>query len=118
MNGPLLDDQIRPVDSAAPAEATSEPLPSMALGEMVCSIGGKRMYLWRAVDDEGEVLDVIVQLRRDKKAARRLLERLLKTSRSSRKSLLRMAWLPMAQLLILCTCGTCIGLAGFKKHQS
>lgn len=28
--------------------------------EMVCKIGGRRMYLWRAVDDEGEVLDVIV----------------------------------------------------------
>ena len=27
------------------------------LDEVVCSIGAKRMYLWRAVDDEGEVLD-------------------------------------------------------------
>ena len=36
------------------------------------------MYLWRAVDDEGEVLDVIVQPRRDREAALRLLERLLK----------------------------------------
>ena len=32
------------------------------LDEMVCWIGGKRMYLWRAVDDEGEVLDLVVQL--------------------------------------------------------
>ena len=30
------------------------------LDEMVCKIGGRRMYLWRAVDDEGEVLDVDV----------------------------------------------------------
>jgi len=44
---------------------------------MVCSIGGKRMYLWRAVDDEGEVLDVLVQRRRDKEAALKLLRRLL-----------------------------------------
>ena len=44
---------------------------------MVCSIGGKRMYLWRAVDDEGEVLDLIVQARRDKDAALKLLQRLL-----------------------------------------
>ena len=29
-------------------------------------IGGRHMYLWRAVDDEGEVLDVLVQRRRDK----------------------------------------------------
>ncbi len=44
---------------------------------MVCWIGGKRMYLWRAVDDEGEVLDLVVQRRRDTEAALRLLRRLL-----------------------------------------
>ena len=44
---------------------------------MVCWIGGKRMFLWRAVDDEGEVLDIVVQRRRDAKAALRLLKRLL-----------------------------------------
>src|SRR5450432_452138 len=33
------------------------PSPRWHLDEMVCTIGGKRMYLWRAVDDEGEVLD-------------------------------------------------------------
>ena len=36
------------------------------------------MYLWRAVDDEGEVLDVLVQKRRNKSAALKLLRRLLK----------------------------------------
>ena len=36
------------------------------------------MYLWRAVDDEGEVLDLLVQRRRDKKAALRLMRKLLK----------------------------------------
>ena len=36
------------------------------LDEMFVSIGGKRMYLWRAVDGEGEVLDCLVQLRRNK----------------------------------------------------
>ena len=36
---------------------------------MVVRIAGKRMYLWRAVDHEGEVLDVLVQRRRDKHAA-------------------------------------------------
>lgn len=44
---------------------------------MVCWICGKRMYLWRAVDDEGEVLDLVVQRRRDTEAALRLLRRLL-----------------------------------------
>ena len=41
-------------------------------------IRGQRMYLWRAVDDEGEVLDVLVQRRRNKVAALTLLRKLLK----------------------------------------
>jgi len=48
------------------------------LDEMVVRIGGKRMYLWRAVDDEGEVLDVLVQRRQNKAAARKLTRKLLK----------------------------------------
>ena len=48
------------------------------LDEMVVKIGGKRMYLWRAVDDEGEVLDVLVQKRRNKEAALKLLRKLLR----------------------------------------
>jgi len=35
------------------------------LDEMVVRIAGERMYLWRAVDHEGEVLDMLVQRRRD-----------------------------------------------------
>jgi putative transposase len=45
---------------------------------MVIRIGGKRMYLWRAVDDEGEILDMLVQRGRNKKAALRLMRKLLK----------------------------------------
>ena len=48
------------------------------LDEMVVRIAGKRMYLWRAVDHEGEVLDILVQRRRDKRAALRLMRKLLK----------------------------------------
>jgi transposase-like protein len=48
------------------------------LDEMVVSIQGKRMYLWRAVDSEGEVLDLLVQSKRDTKAALRLMRKLLK----------------------------------------
>ena len=48
------------------------------LDEMVVRIGGQRMFLWRAVDDEGEVLDILVQKRRNRPAARRLLKKLLK----------------------------------------
>ena len=48
------------------------------LDEMVVKIAGRRMYLWRAVDDEGEVLDVLVQKRRNKDAALSLLRKLLR----------------------------------------
>ena len=47
---------------------------------MVIRIAGKRMYLWRAVDHEGEVLEMLVQRRRDTQAALRLMRKLLKGS--------------------------------------
>jgi putative transposase len=58
----------------------SRPSPSdrWHLDEMVVRIAGKRMYLWRAVDHEGEVLDMLVQRRRDKRAALRLMRKLLR----------------------------------------
>jgi len=48
------------------------------LDETVVRIAGKRMYLWRAVDHEGEVLDMLVQRRRDSRAGLRLMRKLLK----------------------------------------
>jgi transposase-like protein len=48
------------------------------LDEVFIRIGGKTHYLWRAVDDEGEVLNNIVQPRRDRRAAHKLMRRLLK----------------------------------------
>ena len=45
---------------------------------MVISIGGERMDLWRAVDAEGEILEVLVQAKRDTRAAMRLMRNLLK----------------------------------------
>src|ERR1700749_2240174 len=51
------------------------------LDEMGVRLAGERMYLWRAVDHEGEVLDVLVQRRRDCRAARRLMRKLLKKQR-------------------------------------
>jgi putative transposase len=48
------------------------------LDEMVVRIAGRRMYLWRAVDHEGEILDMLVQRRRDKRAALRLMRKLLR----------------------------------------
>jgi len=45
---------------------------------MVVRIAGKRMYLWRAVDQEGDILDLLIQPRPDKRAAVRLMRKLLK----------------------------------------
>jgi transposase-like protein len=52
--------------------------PVWHLDEIYTKINGKMVYLWRAVDDEGTVLDVVVQSRRDTKAAMRLLRKLLR----------------------------------------
>ena len=51
------------------------------LDEMAVVITGKQFWLWRAVDDEGEVLDLLVQRRRDKAAAIKLMRKLLKKHR-------------------------------------
>ena len=59
------------------------PSPRWHLDEMVCSIAGKRWFLWRAVDDEGVVLDMIMQKERDTGAALRQLTRLLRTQYAS-----------------------------------
>ena len=68
--GPLIAANLR--------RRRSPPTGRWHLDEMVVKISGQRMYLWRAVDDEGEVLDVLVQKRRNKVAALKLLRRLLK----------------------------------------
>jgi transposase-like protein len=56
----------------------SKPHGRWHLDEMFVRIDGKQMYIWRAVDAEGEVLDVLVQSRRDTAAARKLMRKLLK----------------------------------------
>jgi putative transposase len=48
------------------------------LDEVLIKINGRLRYLWRAVDQDGNVLDILVQNRRDKAAARRFFRRLLK----------------------------------------
>jgi putative transposase len=48
------------------------------LDEVVITIAGRKHWLWRAVDQDGYVLDEIVQNRRNTNAAKRLLTRLLK----------------------------------------
>ena len=48
------------------------------LDEIFVRINGELKYLWRAVDQDGNVLDILVQSRRDKASARRLIRRLMK----------------------------------------
>src|SRR3954449_4000798 len=48
------------------------------LDEVAVKIAGKKHWVWRAVDQDGFVLDILVQSRRDKRAAKRLLRKLLK----------------------------------------
>ncbi|MFG2409787.1 IS6 family transposase [Streptomyces brevispora] len=50
------------------------------LDEVFIKINGEQKYLWRAVDQDGMVLDIFVQTRRDTAAARRFFRRLLKTT--------------------------------------
>jgi putative transposase len=68
--GPMIARKLR--------QRRGRPSDRWHLDEMVIRIAGKRMYLWRAVDHEGEVLDMLVQRRRDKQAAIRLMRKLLK----------------------------------------
>ena len=48
------------------------------LDEVVMTIHGKKYWLWRAVDQDGFVLDALVQSRRDRRAAERLLRKLIR----------------------------------------
>ena len=48
------------------------------LDEVFIKVNGKRQYLWRAVDQDGTVLDILVQSRRDAKAAKRFMAKLMK----------------------------------------
>src|SRR5919202_6483899 len=68
--GPVFAQRLR--------HAHPKPSRHWHLDEMVARIAGETVYLWRAVDHEGEVLDILMQRRRDKKAAVKLMRRLLK----------------------------------------
>jgi len=56
--GPLFARELR--------RRRPRPTPRWHLDEMAVMIGGRQFWLWRAIDDEGEVLDLLVQRRRDK----------------------------------------------------
>ena len=48
------------------------------LDELFVTIQGQRQYLWRAVDQDGDVIDILVQPRRNRRAAKRFFRKLLK----------------------------------------
>jgi putative transposase len=52
------------------------------LDEVFVKINGEQKYLWRAVDQDGNVLDILLQSRRDAKAARRFFRSLMKKTRA------------------------------------
>jgi putative transposase len=56
--GPLFAQELR--------RQRPRPTSTRHLDEMAVTIAGRRFWLWRAVDDEGEVLDLLVQRRRDR----------------------------------------------------
>ncbi|WP_280960209.1 IS6 family transposase [Antarcticimicrobium luteum] len=58
------------------------------LDEVVVKISGKTFWFWRAVDQHGAVLDEILQSRRDKRAAKRLLRKLMKRAGSVPKRII------------------------------
>jgi transposase-like protein len=72
--GPLFARELR--------SRRSRPTAGWHLDEMAVMIAGKQFWLWRAVDDEGEVLDLLVQRRRNKAAAVKLMRKLIKNKAS------------------------------------
>src|SRR5450631_2995597 len=68
--GPMIAADLR--------KRRSKPHTTWHLDEVYLKIDGRMVYLWRAVDAEGEVLDVLVQSRRNKRAALKLMRKLLK----------------------------------------
>jgi putative transposase len=68
--GPMIAAQLR--------KCRPKPHAVWHLDEVYLKIDGRMVYLWRAVDAEGEVLDVLVQFERNKHAALKLMRKLLK----------------------------------------
>jgi putative transposase len=68
--GPMIAADLR--------KRRAKPYTTWHLDEVYLKISGRMVYLWRAVDAEGEVLDVLVQSKRNKHAALKLMRKLLK----------------------------------------
>jgi transposase-like protein len=77
-NGPTLGQSFRAHDRSEFAPAPPKPHTIWHIDETYLNIDGRMVYLWRAVDAEGGVLDVPVQSKRNKGAALKLMRKLLK----------------------------------------
>ncbi len=69
------------------------------LDEVFVKIQGQRQYLWRAVDQDGDVIDILVQPRRNRRAAERFFRKLLKGQEWNPTGLLRTNCAAMAPLI-------------------
>jgi hypothetical protein len=69
------------------------------LDEVFLKINGRLHYLWRAVDQDGDVLDIMVQSRRDKKAAKKFFRKLLKGLRYVPRVMLKLRLAVWAQAI-------------------
>ena len=69
---------FEPMIAAQLRKRRPKPHATWHLDEVYLKIDGRMAYLWRAVDAEGEVLDVLVQSNRNKHAALKLMRKLLK----------------------------------------
>lgn len=76
----------------------SRPKPSSTwhIDEVFVRIGGRQMYLWRAVDAEGEVLDVLLQAKRNTTSARKFLRKAMKRRRTTPMTIVSDKWRPTA----------------------
>ena len=77
-NGAAMGLEFGPLFARELRRRRPRPTSRWHLDEMAVMIAGRQFWLWRAVDDEGEVLDLLVQRRRDKAAAVKLMRKLLK----------------------------------------
>jgi putative transposase len=73
--GPIFASEIRKKRTNHPVQHSNW---RWHLDEVFVKLGGEFRYMWRAVDHEGEVLDAIITKKRDKKAALKVLKKLMK----------------------------------------
>ena len=74
----------------------TKPFSTWHIDEVFVRVGGRQMYLWRAVDAEGEVLDVLLQSKRGKNAASKFFRKAMKKHASAPIIIVSDKWRPTA----------------------